>query len=140
MMTKKLISAVAVAGVLAASVSTAAQASEHIRHRNTAIAAGVLGAALIGSAIASNNNAAPQTYYAPQQNYYQPQGVYGAQPYYPSTTVVQAAAPAYYPSVQYVQPATEVIYVDGHRHHRRAYRDHYRGDRYYDRGDRYYGR
>lgn len=72
----KLIFPLVIAGVLAASVSTAAFADNH-RDRNNgtaaAIAVGVLGAVVIGSLLANSQPAyvAPQ----PSQLYYPPQPV-----------------------------------------------------------------
>ena len=84
MMSKKLITAVAAAGILSASVSTAAHADvNRVRDRNVAIGVGLIGAAMLGSAIANNNNrvAAP-TYYAPPPAYYRPAPVYYGRPAY----------------------------------------------------------
>lgn len=135
MINTKSISALVFAGVLAASASVPAYAGNY--YSDGQIAAGVLGAVLVGSAIAnsSNNNYAPApTYYAPQQSYYaQPQQTYYTAPqttYYqePQTTYYQqpqtyyAPAPVYYaPPVRYVAPRT-VVYVNGGYGYNTGYR------------------
>lgn len=110
MISKKIIPALLVTAVLAASVSTSASA--HDRGGNgLAIAAGIIGAVAVGSMIA-NANAGPS--YAPQPVYYQqaPQQVY------------------YQPAPVYVRPAP--VYVEReyrerpvYREYRREYRDVY---------------
>ncbi|MDB5775832.1 MAG: hypothetical protein JWP38_1965 [Herbaspirillum sp.] len=82
----EIISSLVIAGVLTASVSTAALADDHRNRGNgVAIAAGILGAAVIGSLIANlqSRYAAPQPYYQPQPYAYyevQPQAYYPPQP------------------------------------------------------------
>ncbi len=117
MISKKIIPALLVTAVLAASVSTSASA--HDRGGNgLAIAAGIIGAVAVGSMIANANSGpvyAPQPVYqqAPQPVYYQaPQQVY------------------YQPAPVYVRPAP--VYVEReyrerpvYREYRREYRDVY---------------
>lgn len=102
----KMISSLVIAGVLAASVSTSALAGDRGHNGNgAAIAAGILGAVVIGSLIANSQPtyAAPQPYYQPQ-----PQPVYQAPPeaYYPPP-VYQAPPQAYYRP----QPVQRVYYA-----------------------------
>jgi len=118
MISKKIIPALLVTAVLAASVSTSASA--HDRGGNgLAIAAGIIGAVAVGSMIA-NANAGPN--YAPQPVYQQaPQPVY----------YQQAPQQVYYqPAPVYVRPAP--VYVEReyrerpvYREYRREYRDVY---------------
>lgn len=125
MRSKTLISTIALAGVLATSLSTSAYADGG-RHRGggnngVAIAAGVLGALAIGSIIA-NANAAPV--YAPAPTYYQPQ----PQTYYEAPQQYYQPAPQpqvyYQPAPVYYQPQPAAVYVEGGwrgRHHRPYY-------------------
>lgn len=81
MITKKLIPALLIMTVLAASVSTSAFAHERGGNNGLAIAAGIIGAVAVGSLIANATSAAayapPPVYRpAPQQVYYQPAPVY----------------------------------------------------------------
>lgn len=74
----KLISSLMIAGLLAASVSTAAFADDHRGRSNgngtaAAIAVGVLGAVVIGSLLANSQPAYPAP--QPAQIYYPPQPV-----------------------------------------------------------------
>jgi hypothetical protein len=123
MASKKIISSLVIAGVLAASVSTAALADDHRGrgHGNgAAIAAGILGAVVIGSLIANSqpSYAAPQPYYQPQPQpytYYEPQ----PQPYYPPPQVY------YEPPQQYYAPAPVTYVREGYRD-RHEYRRHHR--------------
>lgn len=121
----KLISSLVIAGVLAASVSTAAFADDHRGRNNngtaTAIAVGVLGAVVIGSLLANSQPAyaAPQPYYPPQ-----PAPVYQAAPayYQPPPPPVQQT---YYaqPQPYYApQPVTVIEERYGARHEYRDYR------------------
>jgi hypothetical protein len=119
MISKKIIPALLVTAVLAASVSTSASARDHGGNNGLAIAAGVIGAVAIGSMIA-NANAGPS--YAPQPVYQQaPQPVY----------YQQAPQQVYYqPEPVYVRPAP--VYVEReyrerpvYREYRREYRDVY---------------
>jgi hypothetical protein len=119
MATTRLISSLALAGVLAASVSTAAVADDHRGHRGSsgnsdAIALGILGVVVLGSLIANSQQSAPP----PQPVYVAPQPQ--PQPYYAPQPVQQ---------VYYGAPQPQVVYVDqyGRPYHRRH--DH----RYYDR-------
>ena len=143
MINSKTVSALVIAGVFAASASMPAYAGGY--YSDGAIAAGVLGAVLVGSAIANNNrNYAPApTYYAPQQSYYSapqqsyyeaPQATYYQVPqttYYQAPQTYYAPAPVYYePPVRYapryVAPRTTVYITGGyndyyghpHRHYR----------------------
>ena len=114
MASKKIVSALLIVGVLSASVSTAALADDHRYHdRNNgvALAAGILGAVVIGSLIANSQ----PVYAAPQQQYYQPQPQY----YQPEQQVY------YQPQAQYYEPQP-VTYIDGGYRERRAYRWHHR--------------
>lgn len=127
MRSKTLISTIALAGLLATSLSTSAYADGG-RHRGhggngVAIAAGVLGALAIGSVIASANAApvysAPPAYYPPPpaRTYYE------APPQYyqpaPQPQVYYQPAPVYY------QPQPAAVIVEGGRpwrgHHRHYY-------------------
>ncbi|OGB20607.1 MAG: hypothetical protein A3I66_22845 [Burkholderiales bacterium RIFCSPLOWO2_02_FULL_57_36] len=123
-------SSLVIVGVLAASVSTAAFAGDrhhHNRGNGAAIAAGILGAVVIGSLIANSQpaHAAPQPYYEAQpQAYYPPQ---------PVQQVYYGSQPQYY-------EALPAVYVRGgyrERHEYRRYRHHdrheYRRDRDHDR-------
>jgi hypothetical protein len=118
---KKGWAALLIVGVLASSVSTAALADG--RHgggggNGVALAAGIIGAVVVGSLIA---NSAQQPAYGPV--YPEPQ------PYYPPQQVYyQAPPPVYY------QPQP-VAYVHEYRE-RREYRE-YRGYRRDDRRDGY---
>lgn len=107
----KTIASLLIAGVLAASVSTSALAGDrgHRGHRNgggngAAIAAGILGAVVVGSLIANSQPvyAAPQPYYAPP-----PQPVYQPAPqvYYPAP--VQQTY--YVPAQPYYAPPAVVV-------------------------------
>jgi hypothetical protein len=131
MRSKTLISTIALAGILATSMSCSAYADGgrhggHGGNNGIAIAAGVLGALAIGSIIANANAApaypAPQPYYQPPaQTYYEaPQQYY--QPA-PPPQVVYQPAPVYYPA----QPAA--VYIEGGygRHHWREHRPGYYG-------------
>lgn len=139
MRSKTLISAIAAAGLLAASLSNPALADGGRYHGNggyrghgghgnngAAVVAGVLGALVVGSMIASAN-AAPS--YAPPQTYYQPPP---APTYYEAPrTYYQPAPPPqvyYQPAPVYqAQPAAVVIesgYAQPYwreRHHRHYY-------------------
>ena len=94
MFTKKTIPALLAVAVLAVSVSSSAVAGDRY-HRGggggngLAIAAGILGAVVVGSMIA-NANSAP-SYAPPQQVYYQP-----AQPVYVQPRYVQQYDNRYY--------------------------------------------
>lgn len=121
MVSKKIISSLVIAGVLAASVSTAAVAGDH-RGNGAAIAAGILGAVVIGSLIANS-----QPTYAAPQPYYQPQ----PQTYYPPQPVQQVY---YEPPQQYYGPPP-VAYIDGRYSERHDYRRYQHRDR-----DGYYAR
>lgn len=115
MASKKIVSALLIVGVLASSVSTAALADDHRNHdrgNGVAIAAGILGAVVIGSLIANSQS----VYAAPQPQYYQPQ------PYYPPEQQVY-----YQPQPQYYE-AQPAVYVDGGYRERHAYRWHHRDD------------
>jgi hypothetical protein len=121
MASKKFVSSLVIAGVVAASASSAAWAGDH-RQRDrgngngAAIAVGIIGAIVIGSLIAnSQSEPAPQQHVQPQ-----PYPNYEAQPqvYYPPQQPVQRV---YYEQ----QPAG---YANGgYREHRR-YRHYYRQD------------
>ncbi|WP_050479795.1 hypothetical protein [Herbaspirillum rhizosphaerae] len=119
MITKKIIPALLVTAVLAASVSTSASAHDRGGNNGLAIAAGIIGAVAIGSMIA-NANSGPS--YAPPQQVYQP----APQPVY-----YQAPQQVYYqPAPVYVRPAP--VYVEReyrerpvYREYRREYRDVY---------------
>jgi hypothetical protein len=124
MASKKIVSALLIVGVLAASASTAALADDHRNHdrgNGVAVAAGILGAVVIGSLIANSQPvyAAPQQYYQPEP-YYQPeqQQVY------------------YQPQAQYYGPQA-VAYVDGGYRERHEYRRYHR---YHRDHDGYYAR
>jgi hypothetical protein len=125
----KIISSLIIAGVLAASVSTTALADDHRNRGNgVAIAAGILGAVVIGSLIANSQPtyAAPQPYYQPQPYpYYEVQ----PQPYYPPQPVRQGY---YEPQQQYYGPQPAAYIGGGNRE-----RNEYRQDQYSDR-DGYY--
>lgn len=115
MASKKIVSALLIVGVLASSVSTAALADDHRNHdrgNGVAIAAGILGAVVIGSLIANSQ----PVYAAPQPQYYQPE------PYYPPEQQVY-----YQPQPQYYE-AQPAVYVDGGYRERHAYRWHHRDD------------
>lgn len=122
MLTKKIIPALLITAVLAASVSTSASA--HDRGGNgLAIAAGIIGAVAVGSMIA-NANSGP-SYYAPPQQVYQP----APQPVY-----YQAPQQVYYqPAPVYVRPAP--VYVEREYRERPVYREYHREyrDVYYSR-------
>jgi hypothetical protein len=114
MITKKILPALLITAVLAASVSTSASARDR-GGNGFAIAAGVIGAVALGSIIA---NAAAPSYYPPQP-VYQP----APQPVYyqaPQPVYYQAPQQVYYqqPAPVYVRPAP--VYVE-----RREYRDVY---------------
>jgi hypothetical protein len=100
MIRNKIISSLVVGGVLAMSVSTAALADDrrnHHRGNGAAIAAGIIGAVVIGSLIANSQSAhaAPQPYYEPQpQTYYSPQPV--QQIYYESPQRYYGSQPVHY--------------------------------------------
>jgi len=119
MITKKIIPALLITAVLAASVSTSASAHDRGGNNGLAIAAGIIGAVAIGSMIA-NANSGPS--YAPPQQVYQP----APQPVY-----YQAPQQVYYqPAPVYVRPAP--VYVEReyrerpvYREYRREYRDVY---------------
>lgn len=125
----KIISSLVIAGVLAASVSTTALADDHRNRGNgAAIAAGILGAVVIGSLIANSQPtyAAPQPYYQPQPyTYYEVQ----PQPYYPPQPVPQV----YYEPPQQYYGARPAAYIGGGNRERNEYRrDHHRDrDGYY---------
>ena len=141
MRSKTLISSIAAAGVLAASLSVPAHADggrHHGGHRGhgghgggngAAVVAGVLGALVVGSIIA-NATAAPS--YAPPQTYYppQPQG----QSYYEAPRQYYQPPPAqvYYqpapPPVYYQRSPAAIVIESGYgrphwreRHHREYY-------------------
>jgi hypothetical protein len=119
----KIISPLVVVGVLAASVSTAAFADDyHNRgHGNGAvIAAGILGAVIVGSLIANS-----QPSYAPAPVYVQPEPqpypYYEAPPqaYYPPQPVYYQPQPVYYqPQPQYYGPQPGVYIEGGYRYRR----------------------
>lgn len=139
----KIFASIMLVGVLAASVSTTAVAGDYRGHghnNGAAIAAGVLGAVVIGSLIANSqpSYAAPQSYYEPQsQPYYQsqpqPQTYYQPQPqtYYPPQPQAyypqQQVQPVYYVQPrQYYAPAPVVIYGNsGYRDRPYYHRNHY---------------
>ncbi|MFJ9453114.1 MULTISPECIES: hypothetical protein [unclassified Herbaspirillum] len=118
MISKKIIPALLVTAVLAASVSTSASARDHGGNNGLAIAAGVIGAVAIGSMIA-NANSGPS--YAPQPVYQQaPQPVYYQQPqqvYYQPAPVYVRPAPVYVEREYRERPV--------YREYRREYRDVY---------------
>lgn len=135
MRSKTLISTIAIAGLLAASLSTSAYA-ERGRHRDhgrnggngVAIVAGVLGGLAIGSIIASANAApvyaAPPTYYQPPARSY-----YEAPPQYyqpaPQPQTYYQPAPVYYqPAPVYYQPPAAVI-VESPRPWRQQHHGYY---------------
>ena len=126
MISKKILPAVLVATVLAASVSTSAMAHDRGGNNGLAIAAGIIGAVAVGSIIA---NAAAPSYAAPQVQY-QPQYQPVYQPQY--QPVYQAVPqPVYYqPAPVYVRPAP--VYVQRGYRERPVYRGYYR-DGYYVR-------
>ena len=119
MITKKILPALLITAVLAASVSTSASAHDRGGNNGLAIAAGIIGAVAIGSMIA-NANSGPS--YAPPQQVYQP----APQPVY-----YEAPQQVYYqPAPVYVRPAP--VYVEReyrerpvYREYRREYRDVY---------------
>ncbi|ASU37008.1 hypothetical protein hmeg3_01015 [Herbaspirillum sp. meg3] len=119
MITKKILPALLITAVLAASVSTSASAHDRGGNNGLAIAAGIIGAVAIGTVIA-NANSGPS--YAPPQQVYQP----APQPVY-----YQAPQQVYYqPAPVYVRPAP--VYVEReyrerpvYREYRREYRDVY---------------
>ncbi|SMP74633.1 hypothetical protein [Noviherbaspirillum suwonense] len=129
MRSKTLISTIALAGVLATSLSTSAYADGG-RHRGghggngVAIAAGVLGALAIGSVIA--NAAAAPVYSAPPAYYPPPPP---ARTYYEAPPQYYQPAPqpqAYYqPAPVYYQPQPAAVIVESPRpwrgHHHRYY-------------------
>jgi hypothetical protein len=122
MINTKSISALVIAGVLAASASMPAVAGNY--YSDGQIAAGVLGAVLVGTAIANsnhNNYAPAQPYYAPQQSYYsQPQTTY-----YEAPQTYYAPAPVYYaPPVSYVAPRAVVYVNSGYGYGYNGYRNH----------------
>lgn len=123
MASNKIVSALLIVGVLASSVSTAALADDHRNHdrgNGVALAAGILGAVVIGSLIANSQ----PVYSAPQPQYYQPE------PYYQPEKPQQVY---YQPEPQYYGPQP-VAYVDGGYRERHEYRRHYRDqDEYYSR-------
>lgn len=108
MFTKKTIPALLAVAVLAVSVSSSAVAGDRYHGggggNGLAIAAGILGAVVVGSMIANANSAPsyappPQQIYAPQpQAYYPPQQVYyqQAQPVYVQPRYVQQYDNRYY--------------------------------------------
>lgn len=121
----KIISTLALAGALAASASTAAIAGDHSRHhQGAAIAAGILGAVVIGSLIANAHpaQAAPPSYYPPQPYYEeQPQAYYPQYPQAPVQQVYYGSAPQY----QARQPGFGIHISSGRsddRHADRGYR------------------
>ncbi len=122
MITKKIIPALLITAVLAASVSTSASAHDRGGNNGLAIAAGIIGAVAIGSMIA-NANSGPS--YAPPQQVYQP----APQPVY-----YEAPQQVYYqPAPVYVRPAP--VYEEREYRERpvyREYRHEYR-DVYYTR-------
>lgn len=122
MLTKKILPALLITAVLAASVSTSASAHDRGGNNGLAIAAGIIGAVAIGSVIA-NANSGPV--YAPPQQVYQP----APQPVY-----YEAPQQVYYqPAPVYVRPAP--VYVEREYRERpvyREYRHEYR-DVYYSR-------
>jgi len=122
-MSNKLISSLVIAGVLATTLSSAALAGDHRSNNGgngAAIAAGILGAVVIGSIIANSQPSyasAPQpypVYQAPPQVYYPPAPV--------RRTYYVAPRPYYAP-----QRATVIQGRYGNRH---EHRDSRRGDRY----------
>jgi hypothetical protein len=92
MLSKKVISAVLVAGMLAATTSTPALADGprgggYHGNDGAGIFAGVLGALVIGSLIANASSPAPTTtYYVPQTTYYPPQPSYSQSSYSQSSS------------------------------------------------------
>ncbi|SRR5450830_1085689 len=121
MLNKKLIPALLIATVLAASASTSAMARDRDGGNGLAIAAGIIGAVAVGSMIANaaTPNYAPAPVYqqvyqpAPQPVYYQPQPVY------------------YQPAPVYVRPAP--VYVEREYRPRQGYQGYYRDGGYYNR-------
>lgn len=122
----KLISSLLIAGALAASASTPALAGDrgHDGGAGVAIAAGILGAVVIGSLIANSQPtyAAPQPYYQPQpQPYYEPQPYpsYALPPqtYYSPQPVQQA----YYVAPQPYYAPRPAIVINGRYHTRDGY-------------------
>lgn len=133
---KKILPALVIVGVFAASASTAANARDHHRDGG-AIAAGIIGAVVVGSLIANSQPtyAAPQPYYQQPNTYYQqqPNSYYQApaQTYYSPQPVQQV----YYQQAQpYYAPST-VIYSSGGYRDRHDYRRYHHRDRnvYYQR-------
>ena len=134
MRSKTLISTIALAGVLATSLSTSVYA-EGGRHRGGhgghggngfAIAAGVLGALAIGSVIANANAApvysAPPAYYPPPppaRSYYEAPPQYYQQA--PQPQVYYQPAPVYY------QPQPAAVIVESGRPWRGHHRNNYYG-------------
>ena len=127
MRSKTLISTIALAGVLATSLSTSAYADGgHHGHggNGVAIAAGVLGAIAIGSVIAS---AAAAPVYAAPPAYYPPpppaRTYYEAPPQYyqpaPQPQVYYQPAPVYY------QPQPVAVVVNSGRPWRGPHRHYY---------------
>lgn len=122
MITRKLIPALLLTTVLAASASTSAFARERGGNNGIAIAAGILGAVAIGTMISNANANAAPVYAAP---------AYAAPPVYrpvPQPVYYQPAPVYVRPTPVYVQPAP--VYVERPYHGRPVY---YRYQRpYYD--------
>jgi len=124
MINKKILPALLITAVLAASVSTSASARDHGGNNGLAIAAGIIGAVAVGSLIA-NANSGP-SYAPPQQVYYQP----APQPVYYQPAPQQVY---YQPAPVYVRPAP--VYVEREYRERPVYREYRRDYRevYYTR-------
>jgi hypothetical protein len=121
MRANKLISALLVAGVFGASVSTNALAGDR-RHRDhddgnngAIIAAGIIGALVIGSMIANSNSDAPAPVYAQPQPYPEPQ------PYPPPQVYYQPPPQYYAPQPVYIERGYDGRY-GYHRYHDGYYR------------------
>ncbi len=118
MRANKLITPLLIAGVLAASVSTTVYADDHRGRGNgngAIIAAGIIGAVVIGSLLA-NSQPQPQPVYAPPQPYYEPQ----PQPYYPPQQVYYQQQPQYYaPPAVYIESGYDRHYRYHHGYYRR---------------------
>ena len=118
MISKKLIPALLISTVLAASVSSSAMAHDR---DGLAIAAGILGAVAVGSIIA---NTAPV--YAAPQPVYQPVYQQVPQPVY-----YQAPQQVYYQPAQVYAAPTAVYVAPQYRHyHHRDYDRRYYDERY----------
>jgi uncharacterized membrane protein YeaQ/YmgE (transglycosylase-associated protein family) len=115
MIGKKGLSALLIVGVMASSVSTAALAEGHRGGGNgVAIAAGILGAVVVGSLIA--NSVQQPVYQAQPERYYAPP---------PQVYYEQQRQPVYYQEAPRYYEPQRVAYVHEYRE-RREYRE--RGD------------